>query len=99
VPTVKFLRRAELELINACSWYEKQQKGLFAKLRREIKVSIKVIESGPKLFAQKYGTELRFVPLEKFPYVIVYWHDGQLDVVFITSIFYTKRDPNIFEGK
>jgi len=37
VPTIKLLKRAELELIDACEWYEKQQKGLSAKLRAEVK--------------------------------------------------------------
>jgi hypothetical protein len=38
VPTIKLLKRAEHELIDACDWYEKQQKGLSGKLRREVKV-------------------------------------------------------------
>jgi plasmid stabilization system protein ParE len=72
VPTIKLLKRAELELIDACDWYEKQQKGLSTNLRKEVKSTLQSIESDPRLFSKRYDTELRFVPIRKFPYVIVY---------------------------
>jgi len=71
VPTIKLLKRAELELIDACEWYEKQQKGLPIYFRREIKITIQSIDLNPKLFSRRYNSELRFVPVYKFPYVIV----------------------------
>jgi len=37
VPTIKLLRRAELEFIDACNWYEEQQKGLSKYLRKSSK--------------------------------------------------------------
>jgi len=97
VPTIKLLKRAELEIIDACEWYEKQQKGLSAKFRFAIKQSFRFIELNPKLYAQKYNTDLHFAPLSKFPYVVVYWYDENLHTVFITSIFHTKRNPKKFE--
>jgi hypothetical protein len=97
VPTIKLLKRAELELVDACEWYEKQQKGLSTYFRREIKITIQSIDLNPKLFSKRYNSELRFVPVNKFPYVIVYWYDEQLDTTFITSIFHTSRSPEQFE--
>jgi hypothetical protein len=67
VPTIKLLKRAEHELIDACDWYEKQQKGLSGKLRREVKSTLRSIELDPRLFSKRYDTELRFVPIRKFP--------------------------------
>jgi hypothetical protein len=49
VPTVKLLKRAELELIDACDWYEKQLKGLSLKLRVEVKGVLNLIVSNPDL--------------------------------------------------
>lgn len=97
MPTVKLLKRAELELIDACDWYEKQQKGLSLKLRVEVKGVLNLIVSNPDLYAKKYNTDLHFAPLNKFPYIIIYWFDAQLDTLFITSIFHTKRNPKVFE--
>ena len=95
--TVKLLKRAELELIDACDWYEKQQKGLSLKLRQEIRVTISLISSNPDLYANKYNTDLHFAPLHKFPYIVVYWFDANLNTLYITSIFHTKRNPKGFE--
>ncbi|WP_295717183.1 type II toxin-antitoxin system RelE/ParE family toxin [Mucilaginibacter sp.] len=99
MPTIKLLKRAELELIDACEWYEKQQRGLSANFRREVKITIHSIDLNPKLYAKRYQSDLRFVPVRIFPYIIVYWYDEQLSTIFITSIFHTKRDPERFENK
>ncbi|MDR3696036.1 type II toxin-antitoxin system RelE/ParE family toxin [Mucilaginibacter sp.] len=99
MPTIKLLRRAELELIDACEWYEKQRKGLSAKLRAEIKDTLDFINSNPDLYAKKYKTDQHFAPLKKFPFIIVYWFDENLNTVFVTSIFHTKRNPKGFEPK
>jgi plasmid stabilization system protein ParE len=97
VPTIKLLKRAELELIDACEWYEKRQKGLSARFRRELRDSLNFINLNPKLYEIKYNTDLRFAHLKKFPYVIIYWYDEHLSTVFVTSIFHTKRNPEKFE--
>jgi plasmid stabilization system protein ParE len=99
VPTIKLLRRAELELIDACEWYEKQQKGLSKYFIKEIKSSLHFIDSNPELYSKKYNTDLHFAPLRKFPFIIVYWYDKNLETIFVTSIFHTKRNPESFEPK
>jgi len=98
VPTIKLLKRAELEVKDACEWYEKQQKGLSLRFRNEIRFSLKFIDLNPKLYAKRYDTDLRFTPLNKFPYVIVFWYDEKLSTVFITSVFHTKRNPDGFKS-
>jgi hypothetical protein len=93
VRTVKLLKRAEIELMEACDWYEHQQKGLSVRLRNEVSISIKIIAKTPHLYAERQGTNLRFTPLKKFPYLIIYWFDESLDTIFIASIFHMKRKP------
>jgi hypothetical protein len=29
--------------------------------------------------------------------VVVYWYDENLNTIFITSVFHTKRDPDKFD--
>jgi plasmid stabilization system protein ParE len=98
VPTIKLLKRAELELIDACEWYEEQQKGLSKFLRKEIKGTLGTIRLNPELYSKRYDTDLHFAPLYKFPYIIVYWYDSNSDTAFIISIFHTKQSPDEFEG-
>ena len=93
MPTIKLLKRAELELIDACKWYEEQQKGLSVPLRSEVKITLNFIGLNPLLYAKRYDMEMHFAPLKKFPYIIIYWYDENLDTVFVTSVFHSKRKP------
>jgi plasmid stabilization system protein ParE len=93
VPIIKLLKRAEIELTEACDWYESRQKGLSKNLRKEVKNSLNSIFKSPELYPKRYDTDLRFTVLKKFPYIIVYWYDENLNTIFVTSIFHTKRNP------
>ncbi len=99
MPSIKLLKRAVLELREACEWYEEQQKGLSKLLRKEIKGTLGSIKLNPELYSKRYNTHLHFAPLYKFPYIIVYWYNDNLDAAFIISIFHTKQNPNEFENK
>jgi len=97
VPIIKLLKRAEIELTDACDWYEEQQKGLSLKFRKAIRSSLHLIDQNPKLYSRRYNTDLRFTIVEIFPYIIVYWYDENLNTVFVVSIFHTKRNPEEFK--
>lgn len=97
MPTIKLLKRAELELNDACDWYEKQQKGLSLRFRNAVESSLESISLNPNLYPKKYGTYLHFAPIRKFPYLIIYRHDTQMNEIVVTSIFHTKRNPGKFE--
>jgi len=97
VRSIEIHQRAEMDLVAACEWYEAQQPGLSKKFRNEVEFKIQLIAANPELYSTKYNNHLRFAPLRKYPYIVVYWHDKSLDSVFITSVFYTKRNPEKFE--
>ncbi|MHB8205887.1 type II toxin-antitoxin system RelE/ParE family toxin [Mucilaginibacter sp.] len=97
MPLIKLLKRAEIELTDACKWYEKQQKGLSYNFRMAIKKSLNAIALNPAIFEKRFGTELRFALVYKFPYVVIYWYDEDLDTIF-PSIFHTKRNPESFKN-
>jgi plasmid stabilization system protein ParE len=96
VRSIKISKRAEHELFDACDWYEKQQQGLSAKLIKELGSSLRRIESRPLLYAKRYDTELRFIVVKKFPFVIVFRFDEDLDTIFVLSVFNTHRNPKEF---
>ncbi|MBD1391632.1 hypothetical protein IDJ76_00850 [Mucilaginibacter sp. ZB1P21] len=66
-------------------------------MRKEIRATLVLIEFNPNLYAQRYNTDFHFAPLDKFPFIIVYWFDKGLNIVFIASIFHSKRNPDEFE--
>ena len=95
--SIKLLKRAKVELRDACAWYERQQKGLSERFLNEVENSFEKIISNPERYPKKYNTILHFAPVKKFPYLIIYRYDEELDKIVITSIFHTKGDSGKFE--
>jgi plasmid stabilization system protein ParE len=93
VPSIIILRRAEVELFDACTWYESQQSDLSVRFRKAVDARLTIIGTNPQMFPVRFRAEFRVAALNKFPYLIVYWHEQATDTVFVTSIFHTKRNP------
>jgi plasmid stabilization system protein ParE len=93
VRSVIILRRAEVELFDACKWYEEQRQGLSFELRKEIEDRLQIIITNPMMFPSRFKSDFRVSALKKFPYLIVYWYEKTTDTIFVTSIFHTKRNP------
>lgn len=90
---IELLSLAEDELSEAYEWYEEQQATLGNRFYKEINHYLSLIEINPYLFPVKYIEELRQVPVNKFPYVIIYWVDELTRTVYIVSIFHTSKNP------
>lgn len=93
--TLKLLKRAETELYEASDWYEEKRKGLASRFLWEIYSRLDTIKKNPKLYQVRGNRNLRFSPLNNFPFVIIYWLDDNLNAIFIVSIFHTSRAPFI----
>lgn len=89
----KFHPKAELELAKSINWYEKRSVKAKDAFLAELFTTIDAIILNPNRF-QKMNNNFRFVPLNKFPFNIVYTlHEGN---VFIISIFHNSRNPSIW---
>jgi len=91
--TVKLLTEAEIELTDACKWYEKQQTGLAKKFLSEVKHYLKLIAKNPQQFEVKFSNKYRFAVLHIFPYFIAYRIEEDTKFVYVISIFPTSRNP------
>lgn len=91
--TVKLLTEAEIELSEACKWYEKQQAGLAKKFLAEVKHYLKLIGKNPQQFEVKFSNRYRFAALQVFPYFIAYRIEEESRRVYVISIFHTSRNP------
>jgi len=92
--TVKLLLEAELELTEACEWYEKRKPGLGKIFLFEFDNCVDLVLRNPYHFAVNFSEKYRFATLKKFPYSIVYRIDD--DVVIINSVFHQSRNPYKF---
>jgi hypothetical protein len=90
---VKFLLEAELEIADACRWYEKSRPGLGKIFLDELDNSIDLILNNPFQYAVKFSEKYRFAVLKKFPYSVAYRIDDDQDFIMIISVFHQHRNP------
>lgn len=77
----------------AYDWYEERQDGLGGRFYKEINYYLTILENDPFLFPIRYIEDLRAVPVNKFPFLIVYWVYERESKVYVTSIFHTSKEP------
>jgi hypothetical protein len=98
VYTVKFLHEAEIEIADACEWYEKQQKGLGKRFINEVDQYITLIAKKPLHYNVRFVGRFRFAVLQIFPYMIAYKVDDVNKVIRVHSVFHTSRNPDQFNS-
>ena len=94
--TVKLLLEAEIEVADACQWYEKRKPGLGRTFLNEFDHCIDRIINNPHQFPVNFSEKYRFAVLKKFPYSIVYRIDDNDDIIIVNSVFHQNRDPSKF---
>lgn len=87
-----FSQKALLDLDEARSWYNWQQKGLGKRLITDIKNGISSIKQNPYFASVKFAN-IRTAPCKTFPYAIHYEIDQINNAVRIVSIFHFSRKP------
>ena len=90
---VVFRNRANIDFIDAYTWYEKQQEGLGERFFNAIVNKSELISSDPHLFKTSYN-KYHEVLLDKFPYLIIYTINDRQKIVRIMAIFHTSRNPH-----
>ena len=94
--TVKLLTEAEIEVSEACKWYEKRKPGLGKAFLDEFDRCVDRIQNNPFLFPVNFSEKYRFAVLKKFPYSIVYRIDDYEGVIIVNSVFHQHRNPSEF---
>ncbi|HKR06805.1 MAG TPA: type II toxin-antitoxin system RelE/ParE family toxin [Bacteroidia bacterium] len=84
--------KALLEMKDAYSWYEGQQKGLGEIFLEAFIDYAKTILKNPNSFRTTYK-KFREVPLKNFPYLVIYFVDETKNNIVIISVFHTSRHP------
>ena len=90
--SILYTPRAEKDLIDSFTWYERQQKGLGRRFIDTVKQRINKIEQGPELFGTKYKF-YREASVPTFPYVIIYRIYNRKKIIRVFSVFHTAQNP------
>ena len=82
------------ELRESYQWYEEQRAGLGARFIASFNKRLKEIKKQPERYVKKKGN-YREALIEVFPYLIIYEVLKEDQIIFISYIFHTKRNPRL----
>jgi toxin ParE1/3/4 len=98
---MKFVIRIESEALqdiqSAIDWYEFQQEGLGKKFYATLENTFEMLKTNP--FYQNRYSNIRCLPLHKFPFMVHFSIDEANDVVIIRAVFNTSLDPGKWKGR
>lgn len=83
--------RAVLDIQDAVDYYDFRQLGLGAYFFKTLEEHIEVLSNNP-LFQIRYK-DYRGLPIQKFPFIILYFTDEEKKTVYIVSVFNTSLNP------
>ncbi len=93
---VRFLRPAELEMLDAAQYYEQQATGLGRDFLDKIDSAVQDIRENPERWpiVQKH---IRRRLIHRFPYALLYRIDGE--VIVIQATMHLHRRPDYWVGR
>ena len=94
--TVRFLRPAELELLDAAQYYELQATGLGSEFLDKIDAAIEDIREHPERWPI-VKTDIRRRLVHRFPYALLYRVDP--DEIIIQATMHLHRRPDYWLGR
>lgn len=87
---------AELDLAEACRWYDEQSSGLSDDFLSEVGDTLRRIDENPSLYP-KVHRQLRRALVHRFPFG-VYYLDLQ-DAVVVLAVFHQAQDPRRWRAR
>jgi plasmid stabilization system protein ParE len=95
-PRLVFRLGARAEALDARDWYEARSPGLGLAFAQALDATFEAIVQRPEAFARVRG-ELRQALLRRFPYSVLFAHDG--DEVVVTTVHHHRRDPRRWQSR
>ena|ERR1700756_1551124 len=93
---IEILQTATDDLQDSYDWYEKRRIGLGEQFIEEVDDYLDLISNNPYQFSVQFSEKYRFALLKRFPFRIVYNIEEGENLVNITAVFHTSRDPKRF---
>lgn len=82
---------AEAELREALDYYAQQRAGLDGEFRREFEAALQQVRENPLLHAVEDDAGVRYCPLQRFPFTLVYV-DFE-DRIWVAAVAHQRRRP------
>lgn len=89
--------RAINDIVQAVEYYNSKQEGLGEKFKANVNKYIESLSKNP-FYAIRYK-DFRCLPLQQFPFLIVFYINERNKTVFINALFNTYQNPKRFPKK
>jgi plasmid stabilization system protein ParE len=93
---IRFLRPAELELLDAAHFYELQAAGLGGQFLDKIDEALEGIRTSPQRYPV-ISADIRRCLVQQFPYALIYRID--VDAIIILATMHLHRRPDYWVGR
>jgi plasmid stabilization system protein ParE len=90
VKQVIFRREARADVLEAYRWYEKQEPGLGAGFREELRATIQRVRENPRAY-RVLLRDTRRARLKRFPYCVFY--RDYAEAIVVVAVMHTRRHP------
>lgn len=92
------LPAARADVIESAEWYNSASAGLGSSFYKNVQTTIKQIKNNPFSSATRYAN-YRSALMNKFPYMVHYFIDNELDRIVVFAILHTSRNPEIWQKR
>jgi plasmid stabilization system protein ParE len=95
-PRFVFREEAYAEVVDAKEWYAAQAPGLDLEFARAVDAALATVARFPEGFPL-IDRDIRRVLLRRFPYQLLYYHEG--DDLVVLACFHHRRDPQSWRSR
>lgn len=89
--------RAIKDIQGAIDYYDEQQAGLGLRFEAAVNKHLLILEKNP--FFRKRYHDVHCIPINKYPYMVHFTIDENLQIVSVRAVFHTALDPKKWKGR
>jgi len=93
---VRFLPAADQDYRDALAWYQARSARAAAGFEAAVEVALQRIADNPELWPS-CDEQHRFYVLRRYPYSIIYRHDG--GEIVVVAVAHSRRSPSYWQGR
>lgn len=90
--SIIYLPRALEEFDESFEFYEERVVGVGVRFEHQVKEKVELISKFPERYRRQQG-KFRETLIKEFPFLIIYKYYKTKNIILITSIFHTSRNP------
>lgn len=89
---------AKRDIVESIDWYNKAREGLGFRFYEQVQATFKKIQNNPNSFVVRYKTSHTAI-VKKFPFLVHYFIDSEIETIIVVAVLHTSRDPNIWDER